>query len=45
MSTSDCNPKGCSIVGHGVLVALYVSRGGERGSGAAACVLEDGTDA
>lgn len=45
MSSSNCNPEGRSIVGHGILAAFHVSRGGARGSGAATCFSEDGTDA
>lgn len=45
MSASNRNSEGRSIVGHGVLAAFYVQRGGTRRSGAAACLLEDSADA
>jgi len=45
MSSPNCNPEGCSIVGHGVLAAFHVSRGGACGSGAATRFPEDGSDA
>lgn len=45
MSSSNCNPEGCSIVGHGILAAFYVSWGGARGSRAATCLPEDGSNA
>lgn len=36
MPTSDCDSEGRSVGRHGVDTALHVSRGGARGSGAAA---------
>lgn len=45
MPPSDRDPEGCSLVGHGILAAFHVSRGGARGSGAATRLPEDGPDA
>lgn len=45
MPSSDRDPEGCGLVGHGVPAAFHVSRGGARGSGAATGLPEDGPDA
>jgi len=45
MSSSNCNPEGCGIVGYGILAAFYVSRGSTRRPRAATCLSEDGSNA